>query len=90
MVFNDQNNEFDKNKLANLESNTVKRSPLTKEKVSNKKLVDDDLDENTVLRFIQHYKAISRFPLEIMFTILQKNREQILDKTVNKTGNSDF
>ena len=63
MVFNDQNNEFDKNKIKNLESNTVNSTPLTKEKVSNKKNVDDDLDENTILRFIQTLQSHLNVPV---------------------------
>ena len=52
-MFNDQDNEFDNNKLTNLDSVTVNRNPTSDNEVSNKKYVDDSIGENTILRFNQ-------------------------------------
>ena len=49
LVFNDQVNEFDKNKLTNLDSVTVNRNPTSDNELANKKYIDDELDKNTVL-----------------------------------------
>ena len=52
-VFNDQDTEFDSNKLTNLDSITVNRNPNLDNELANKKYIDDELDKNTVLRFNQ-------------------------------------
>ena len=51
-VFNDQDNEFDKNKVTNLDFITVIRNPNLDNELSNKKYVDDSV-EGTILRFNQ-------------------------------------
>ena len=61
-VFNDQGNEFDNNKLTNLDSVTVNRNPNLVNELANKKYIDDELDKNTVLRFnqtLQNYLKVS-------------------------------
>ena len=61
-VFNDQDNEFDKNKLTNLASITVNRNPNLDNELANKKYIDDELGKNTVLRFnqtLQNYLKVS-------------------------------
>ena len=61
-VFNDQDNEFDNNKLTNLDSITVNRNPNLDNELANKKYIDDELDKNTVLRFnqtLQNYLKVS-------------------------------
>ena len=52
-VFNDQDIEFDKNNLTNLDSLTVNRDPNLDNELSNKKNVDDSMGECTILRFNQ-------------------------------------
>ena len=61
-VFNDQDIEFDKNKLTNLDSVTVNKNPNSDNEFSNKKYIDDELDKNTFLRFnqtLQNYLEVS-------------------------------
>ena len=61
-VFNNQDNEFDNNKLTNLDSVTVNRNPNLDNELANKKYIDDELDKNTVLRFnqtLQNYLKVS-------------------------------
>ena len=42
-VFNDQNNEFDNNKLTRLDSVTVNREPISDNELSTRKYNDDEL-----------------------------------------------
>ena len=61
-VFNDQDNEFDNNKLTNLDSVTVNRNPNSDDELSNKKYVDDSIGEGTILRFnqtLENYLKVS-------------------------------
>ena len=61
-VFNDQDNEFDNNKLTRLDSITVNRNPTSGNELASKKYIDDELDKNTVLRFnqtLQNYLKVS-------------------------------
>ena len=61
-VFNDQDNEFDNNKLTVLDSVTVNINPNLDNELANKKYIDDELDKNTVLRFnqtLQKYLKVS-------------------------------
>ena len=52
-VFNDQDNEFDNNKLTNVDSITVKRNPTSDNEVANKKYIDDSIEEGTIVRLNQ-------------------------------------
>ena len=61
-MFKDQDNEFDNNKLTNLDSISVNRYPNLDNEPANKKNIDDELDKNTVLRFnqtLQNYLKVS-------------------------------
>ena len=61
-VFDDQDNEFDNNKLTNLDSIQVNRNPNLDNELSNKKYIDDELDKNTIVRFnqtLQNYLKVS-------------------------------
>ena len=53
LVKNNQDKDFNDNKLTNIDSITVNRNPSSDKKVSNKKYIDDELDKNTLLSFIQ-------------------------------------
>ena len=61
-MFNDQDNEFDNNKLTNLDSVTVNRNPNQYNELSNKNYVDDSIGEDTIVRFnqtLQNYLKVS-------------------------------
>ena len=61
-VFNDQDTEFDNNKLSNLDSFTVNRDPNLDNELSNKKYVDNSIAEGTLLRFnqtLENYLKVS-------------------------------
>ena len=51
-MFNDQGNEFDKNKLTNLDSVSVNRNPNLDNEIK-KKFVDDSIGEGRKVRFNQ-------------------------------------
>ena len=52
-MFNDQDNEFDNNKLTNLDSVTIIINPNLDNELSNKNCVDDAVEKITILRFNQ-------------------------------------
>ena len=61
-MFNYQDNEFDNNKLTNLDSITVNRGPNLDNELSNKKYDDDSIAEGTLLRFnqtLENYLKVS-------------------------------
>ena len=53
LVKNNQDNDFNDNKLINLDSITINRNPTLDNEVSNKKYIDGELDKNTIVRFSQ-------------------------------------
>ena len=53
-VLNDQDKEFDNNKLTNLDSITVNRNPNLDNELANKKYIDDELDKTLFLDLIKH------------------------------------
>ena len=62
MVKNNQDNDFNDNKLTNIDSITVNRNPTSDNELSNKKYIDDELDKNTIRRFnqtLQNYLKVS-------------------------------
>ena len=61
-VFNDRDNEFDKNRLTNLDSVTINRNLGSDIELANKKYIDDELDKKNKLRFnqtLENYLKVS-------------------------------
>ena len=56
MVFNDQGKEYDDFKLTNLESITVNGNAVSDNELSYGNCIDDELDENNIVRHIQTLK----------------------------------
>ena len=52
-AFNDQDNEFDNNRLTDLNSNTADRDPSSDNELANNKDVDDSMGQGNVHRFNQ-------------------------------------
>ena len=50
MVKNNQDNDFNDNKLTNINSITINNNPTDNNHVSNKKYIDDELDKDTLVR----------------------------------------
>ena len=53
LVKNNQDNDFNDNKITNLDSVQVNKNPSSDNELANKKYIDDSIGEGTVLRFIQ-------------------------------------
>ena len=53
LVKNNQDNDFNDNKLTNINSITINNNPSDDNHVSNKKYIDDEIDKNTIVRFSQ-------------------------------------
>ena len=81
-VFNDQDNEFDNNKLTNLDSITVNRDPNLDHELSNKKYVDDSIREGTILRFNQTLENYLKVSVgNDTYNLTKYNKIQITDTT---------
>ena len=62
LVENNQDNDFNDNKLTNINSISIKNDPTHNDHVSNKKYVDVELDKNSIVRFnqtLQRYLKVS-------------------------------
>ena len=81
-VFNDQDNEFDNNKLTNLDSITVNREPNLDHELSNKKYVDDSIGEGTIVRFNQTLENYLKVSVgDDIYNITKYDKIQITDTT---------
>ena len=81
-VFNDQDNEFDNNKLTNLDSITVNRDPNLDNELSNKKYVDNSIGEGTLLRFNQTLENYLKVSVgNDTYNLTKYNKIQITDTT---------
>ena len=88
-MFNDQDNEFDKNPLTNLDKVLVNRNPTLDFELAKKKYIDNELDENTVLRFNQTLQKCLKLSVGNETYNLNKNdRTQITDTTNIKCPNT--
>ena len=88
-VFNDQDNEFDNNKLTNLDSVTVNRNPSSDNEVSNKKYVDESIGEGTLLRFNQTLENYLKVSVgNDTYNLTKYDKIQITDTTINKYPNT--
>ena len=53
IVKNNQDKDLNDNKLTNVDSVTVKRNPIPDNELANKQNIDEELDKNSIVRFIQ-------------------------------------
>ena len=87
-VFNDQDNEFDNNKLTNLDSITVNRDPNLDYELSNKKHVDDSIAEGTIVRFNQTLENYLKVSVgNDTYNLTKYDKIQIIDITETKYPN---
>ena len=77
-VFNDQNNELDKNKLRNLSSIKFTRNPTSDKELPNKKIIDEKMGNGTPVSFNQTLEKIQKLVLETVFIILHNETERKL------------
>ena len=87
-VKNNQDNNFNDNKLTNIDSIKFNRNPTSDNQLANKKLIDDEIDKNTILRFNQTLDIYLKVSFGIYTNNLTKyNKIQLTDTTIMKTGN---
>ena len=81
MVKNNQDNDFNDNKITNIDSITVNRNPSSDNELSTKKYIDDELDKNTILKFnqtLENYLKVSVGNDTYNLIIYKKNNYQIV------------
>ena len=90
LVKNNQDNNFNDNKLTNINSITVNNNPTDDNHVSNKKYIDDQLDKNTILRFSQTLSNYLKVSVgNDTYNLTKYDKIQIIDSTVMRVGNGD-
>ena len=86
---NDQDNEFDNNKLTILDSITVNSDPNLENELSNKKHVDDSIAEGTLLSFNQTLGKYLKVAVgNDTYNLTKHNKIQITDTTEIKFPNT--
>ena len=86
---NNQDNDFNNNKLTNLYFVTVNRDPSSDNEVSNIKYVDDSIAAGTLLRFNQTLSNYLKVSVgNDTYNLTKYNKMQITDTTVVKYPNS--
>ena len=89
MVKNNQDADFNDNKLTNISSIRINNHPTDVNHVSNKKYIDDELDKNTILRFNQTLENYLKISVGSDTYILTKyDKLQIVDTTEIKYPNT--
>ena len=87
-VFNDQDKEFDNNKINNLDSVTSNRNPSSNDELSNKKHVDDSIGEGTII-FNQTLKKYLKVSVgNDTYNLTKYDNIRITDKTIIKYPNT--
>ena len=89
LVKNNQDNDFNDNKLTNIDSVTVNRDPTSDKHLVNKKFLDAELDKNTIARFfptLENYLKVSVG--NDTYNLTKNNKIQLTDTTVMKAGNN--
>ena len=82
LVKNNQDNDFNDNKLTNLDSVVVNRNPTNDNELTNKKYIDDELDKNTIVRFnqtLQNYLKVSVG--NTIYNLTKYDKQNIIDIT---------
>ena len=89
MVKNNQDNDFNDNKLTNIDSITVNRNPTSDNELANKIYIDDELDKNTILRFNQTLENYLKISVgDDTDNLTKYDKVQIIDTTNIGTGNA--
>ena len=89
LVKNNQDNDFNDNKLKNMNSIKINTHPTDDDHVSNKKYIDDELDKNTLVRFNQTLTTYLKISVgNDTYNLTKYNKIQLTDTTVMKFGNT--
>ena len=82
LVKNNQDNDFNDNKLININSIKINNDPVDNDHVSNKKYVDDQLDKNTIVRFNQTLENYLKISVgDDIYNLTKYNKYYLTDKT---------
>ena len=88
LVRNNQDNDLNDNKLTNLDSIQVNRNPISDNEVTYKKYVDDEVDKNTLVRFIQTLQNYLKVSVgNNTYNLTKYDKIQMIDITVIKVPN---
>ena len=88
-TFDDQDKEFDNNKLTNLDSVTVIKNPSSHNELANKKNFGDSIGDGNVLRFnqtLENYLKVS--VRNDTYNLTKYDKIQITDTTIIKHPNT--
>ena len=89
LVKNNQDNDFNDNKLKNIDSITVNRNPSLDSEVTNKNYVNDELDKNTIVRFNQTLENYLKVTVgDTVYNLTNYIKIQLTDITTIKYPNS--
>ena len=91
LVKNNQDNDFNDNKLTNLDSVKINRNPTLDNEVANKKYVDDSIGggNNNVLKFDQSEDNYLKVSVgNNTYNLTKYDKIQLTDITVIRVGNS--
>ena len=89
LVKNNQDNDFNDNKLKKIDSITVNRNPNLDNELANKKYIDDSIQENRILRFnqtLQNYLKVSIG--NDIYNLTKYDKILLTDTTIIKYPNS--
>ena len=88
LVKNNQDKDFNDNKLTNIYSITINRNPTLDNQVSNKKYIDDSIGEVTLLRFNETLSNNLKVSVgDTIYNLTKHDKTQITDITEMKYSN---
>ena len=88
LVKNNQDNDFNNNKLTNINSIIINNNPTNDNHVCNKKYIDDELDKNAILRFNQTLSNYLKVSIgSDIYNLTKYNKIQLTDVTHIKYPN---
>ena len=89
LVKNNQDKDFNDNKLTNIDSITINRNPNLDNESASKKCIDDELDKNTILTFDQTLQIYLKISVgNDTYNLTKYNKLQLTDTTIIKSSNN--
>ena len=88
LVKNNQDNDFNDNRLININSIKINSTPTDNDHVSNKKYIDDELSKNTIVRFNQTLQNSLKVSVgDNTYNLTKYDKIKLTDMTIIKSGN---
>ena len=89
LVKGNQNDNFNDNKLTNIDSIKFNRKPILDDEVSVKTYIDDELDKSTILRFNQALENYLKVSVgNDVYNLAKYDKIQITNTTIIETPNT--